>query len=155
MQGAFHSDDLWGGALFLIKTVFKRQREVWGSEAGLFSCHPEAMSFSCGEHRLHFVKNRNVAEGKFLQEKDNTLWVKGEKITYRSQMSKLENESSTWTLVGAQAFEKILNLHTVLMISSCVKNCCLNNTGPDRSSQKWKDLTADRKEVLSGCLKFS
>lgn len=63
---------VWGG-LFLIQTVFKRQSKVWGSEALLFSCYPEVMSCSCREHSLQFVKNRNVAEGNFCQEKNTTL----------------------------------------------------------------------------------
>lgn len=35
-------------------------------QAVLFPGHPEMTSFSCGEHRLQFVKNRNVAEGIFF-----------------------------------------------------------------------------------------
>lgn len=62
-QGAFYSDDMREGGPFSYKNVFRRQSEVWGSEAVLFSCHPEVTIFSCGEHRLQFVKNRNAAEG--------------------------------------------------------------------------------------------
>lgn len=85
---------MWGG-LFLTQAVFKRQSKVWGLEVPLFSCYPEVMSLSCREHSLQFVKNRNVAEGNFCQEKNTTLRAKDEKITHRSQMSKLKAKSST------------------------------------------------------------